>query len=238
MEQPQLLLSTKNNFLDLQAQVNQQIKNHCHQLKLIDQSNEKVIEKLLKQQEKLQMLVSKLDYYQIQPQVSYLDLILKHQYKYELKLSEDLELPCYRNRIFSIRFNLMYQDQICINQNKIIVELEIWTYDELPKKVSHNNQGESIYKGCQQAFIKEGQGRLNKIQIKEVSSHFPRGQFVLIIVPVNDHGVIGNQKLGEIKKEWIKPLVLNEFVVKAKRFSNRHVPYYIRKDGTVNMKPI
>lgn len=50
--------------------------------------------------------------------------------------------------------------------------------------------------------------------------------------------ILNENRLGQIKKEWIKPLVLNEFVVKAKRFSNRHVPYYIRKDGTVSMKPI
>ncbi|CAD8122631.1 unnamed protein product [Paramecium sonneborni] len=238
MNQQKILISTKQDLWNLQNQVSYQIEDNCHFLKLIDETNQKVIEKLIKQQEKLQILITKLDYFQIQPQVNYLDQILKHQYQYELKLSEDLELPCYRNRIFSIRFNLMYQDQIVINANKIIVELEIWTYDEQPKKLSHNNQGESIYKGCQQAFIREGQGRLNKIQIKEVSSHFPRGQFVLVIVPVNDHGVIGNQKLGEIKKEQIKPLVLNEFVVKAKRFSNRHIPYFIKKDGTVTMKPI
>ncbi|CAD8121670.1 unnamed protein product [Paramecium sonneborni] len=238
MDKQQILISSKQDLWDLQTQVSYQIKDNCQLLKLIDETNEKVIEKLIKQQEKLQILINKLDYFQIQPKVSYLDSILKHQYQYELKLSEDLELPCYRNRIFSIRFNLMYQDQIFINANKIIVELEIWTYDELPKKLQHNNQGESIYKGCQQAFIKEGVGRLNKIQIKEVSSHFPRGQFVLVIVPVNDHGVIGNQKLGQIKKEWIKPLVLYEFVVKAKRFSNRHIPYFIRKDGSISMKPI
>lgn len=38
-----------------------------------------------------------------------------------------------------------------------------------------------------------------------------------------------------IKKEWIKPLIINDVPIKAKKFSDRHNPYYARSDNTVNI---
>lgn len=38
-----------------------------------------------------------------------------------------------------------------------------------------------------------------------------------------------------IKKEWIKPLIINDVAIKAKKFSDRHNPYFAKSDGTINI---
>lgn len=85
---------------------------------------------------------------------------------------------------------------------------------------------------------------MNRVQIKEVSSHFPKGMFMLVVMPVDDGGVVGDEKYTiynkiskcEIKKEWIKPLIINEVSIKAKKFSDRHNPYFARSDGTISIE--
>lgn len=38
----------------------------------------------------------------------------------------------------------------------------------------------------------------------------------------------------EIRKEWIKPLIISDVAIKAKKFSERHIPYFAKADGTID----
>ncbi|KAM3139082.1 hypothetical protein pb186bvf_008893 [Paramecium bursaria] len=209
------------------------------QMDALDQQNRRMVEKLQKELQKLEQSIQRVYTNQRSTTIShinYIQSIKEQKYKYEIKMENELELPCYRNRIFSIKLKLVRNNKLIINQNNILVELQIWTYDTVPKKLTHNNKGQSIYKGCQQAVIKKGKGQLGRIQVREVSSHFPRGMFMIVLVPVDDSGIAGDENKYEIKASWIKPLIIQEVSIKAKKFSDRHIPYFVKTDGTIQVR--
>ncbi|CAK87901.1 unnamed protein product (macronuclear) [Paramecium tetraurelia] len=215
--------------------VTEQIKNQNEQIQGMCLERQKTMEKLQKQLEKMNQVISRMCDKQPQQTSDQIQILKNQQYKYELQMEEELELPCYRNRIFQIKLKLVQNEKTIINVNNLLVELQIWTYDKIPKKLTHNNKNQSIFKGCQQTVIKKGYGKLSRIQIKEVSSHFPKGTFMMMIIPTDDGAVIGEESKFIIKKEWIKPLIINDVSIKAKKFSDRHNPYYAKSDGTINI---
>ncbi|CAD8192053.1 unnamed protein product [Paramecium pentaurelia] len=220
---------------EISTQITEQINNQNEQIQLMYTEKQKTLEKLQKQLEKMNQVISRMYDKQPQQTLNQIQILRNQQYKYELQMEEDLELPCYRNRIFQIKLKLVQNERTIINVNNLLVELQIWTYDKIPKKLTHNNKHQSIFKGCQQTVIKKGYGSLSRIQIKEVSSHFPKGTFMMIILPIDDGAVIGEESKFIIKKEWIKPLIINDVSIKAKKFSDRHNPYYAKSDGTINI---
>ncbi|CAD8180823.1 unnamed protein product [Paramecium pentaurelia] len=229
------LISQNHNISVIFDHVQEQIKQQHFEIQHIQFERQKTYEKLKKHLEKLNLLVYRLINQQIVQQVDTKQNISNQQYKYQIQMDQDLELPCYRNRIFQIRLRLVENEKVICNANNILVELQIWTYDNIPKKLSHNNKNQSIYKGCQQTIIKKGYGCLNRVQIKEVSSHFPRGVFQFIVLPIEDGAVLGNESSLHIKKEWVKPLIINDVSIKAKKFSDRHCPYFAKSDGTISL---
>ncbi|CAD8097016.1 unnamed protein product [Paramecium sonneborni] len=235
MHKPNSLMNISFCLSEISNHVTEQIKNQNEQIQLIYTERQKTLEKLQKQLEKLNHTISRTYNKQPPQRIDQIQILKNQQYKYELQMEDDLELPCYRNRIFQIKLRLVQNDKKIINTNNLLVELQIWTYDKIPKKLTHNNKNQSIFKGCQQAIIKKGYGSLNRIQIKEVSSHFPKGAFMMIIQPIDDGAVIGDEKKFMIKKEWIKPLIINDVAIKAKKFSDRHNPYFAKSDGTINI---
>ncbi|CAD8054475.1 unnamed protein product [Paramecium primaurelia] len=230
------LMNITLHLNEISTHIAEQIKNQSEQVQLIYTEKQKTLEKLQKQLEKMNQLISKLCDKQLPQRINQFQILQNQQYKYELQIEEDLELPCYRNRIFKIKLRLVQNEKTIINSNNLLVELQIWTYDKIPKKLTHNNKNQSIFKGCQQTIIKKGYGSLSRIQIKEVSSHFPKGAFLMVILPIDDGAVIGDESKFLIKKEWIKPLIINDVAVKAKKFSDRHNPYYVKSDGTINIQ--
>ncbi|CAD8095729.1 unnamed protein product [Paramecium sonneborni] len=229
------LISQNHTISEIFDQVQEQIKKQHQEIQQIQLQRQKTNEKLQKHLEKLNHLVQRLIDQQISQHPKSKQNLSNQQYKYEIQMDHNLELPCYRNRIFSIKLRLVENDKVIFNANNLLVELQIWTYDKIPKKLTHNNRNQSIYKGCQQTMIKKGYGCLTRIQIKEVSSHFPRGLLQLIVLPIDDGAVIGNESKLLIKKEWIKPLIINDVSIKAKKFSDRHYPYFAKSDGTRNV---
>ncbi|CAD8147295.1 unnamed protein product [Paramecium octaurelia] len=232
---PSSLISITFNLNEISTHVAEQIKNQSEQIHGIYTEKQKTLEILQKQLEKMNQLISKISNKQPPQRIDQIQILKNQQYKYELQMEEDLELPCYRNRIFQIKLRLVQNEKTIININNLLVELQIWTYDKIPKKLTHNNKNQSIFKGCQQTIIKKGYGSLSRIQIKEVSSHFPKGSFLMIILPIDDGAIIGDESKFLIKKEWIKPLIINDVAIKAKKFSDRHNPYYVKSDGTINI---
>ncbi|CAD8091395.1 unnamed protein product [Paramecium primaurelia] len=205
---------------EISTQITEQINNQNEQIQLMYTEKQKTLEKLQKQLEKMNQVISRMYDKQPQQTLNQIQILRNQQYKYELQMEEDLELPCYRNRIFQIKLKLVQNERTIVNVNNLLVELQIWTYDKIPKKLTHNNKHQSIFKGCQQT---------------EVSSHFPKGTFMMIILPIDDGAVIGEESKFIIKKEWIKPLIINDVSIKAKKFSDRHNPYYAKSDGTINI---
>ncbi|CAD8114707.1 unnamed protein product [Paramecium sonneborni] len=235
MLQPNSLMNISFRLSEISTHITEQIKNQNEQFQVIYTERQKTLEKLQKQIEKMNHVISRVCDKQPPQRIDQIQILKNQQYKYELQMEEDLELPCYRNRIFQIKLRLVQNEKTIINANNLLVELQIWTYDKIPKKLTHNNKNQSIFKGCQQAIIKKGYGSLNRIQIKEVSSHFPKGVFMMIILPIDDGAVIGDETKYQIKKEWIKPLIISDVSIKAKKFSDRHNPYYAKSDGTINI---
>lgn len=109
---------------------------------------------------------------------------MEKQYKYKLVLTEALETPLYRDRIFQIRVELKDKNGVVMkNPNKIELIVAIYSQEVYPKEIKVNNKGESILKGHLSVPLLKGSAFFTRIQIREVSSHFQNGSIILAILP-------------------------------------------------------
>ena len=96
----------------------------------------------------------------------------------------------------------------------------IYSSENPPKYIDTNTSGNKILKGFIEKDLKNGTATFEKIQIKEVTSHFRNGWVFFVVYPkvVAGMGMVtvdGNANFVNIQK--IKPLVLEKVVVKAKK---------------------
>lgn len=77
--------------------------------------------------------------------------------------------------------------------------------------------GNSIFKGVTIREVKDGLCTFDKLQIKEVSSHFRNGWVFLVVQPrtVSDSTLSNNSAVHELIS-CIQPFVLDNVVIKAK----------------------
>jgi hypothetical protein len=69
------------------------------------------------------------------------------------------------------------------NNNKIPLSLAIYSSENPPKFIEKNTAGQKILKGYIEQSLHHGQCRFEKIQIKEVTSHFRNGWVFIVIIP-------------------------------------------------------
>ncbi len=101
-------------------------------------------------------------------------------------------MPLYRERNFSYvifvnrRISLKLTDidgKLVKNNNKIPLSLAIYSSENPPKFIEKNTAGQKILKGYIEQSLHHGQCRFEKIQIKEVTSHFRNGWVFIVIIP-------------------------------------------------------
>lgn len=143
-------------------------------------------------------------------------------FQYSLVLKHDLPLPLYRERNF--KFTVMLTDKegrLIENSNRIPVTIGIYSSENPPKFIDSNTAGNKILKGFIDKDIINGSVTFDKVQIKEVTSHFRNGWVFFVVYPKLTGNTMNNPILGSngipVNAQKIKPLILEKVVVKAKK---------------------
>jgi len=140
---------------------------------------------------------------------------------YQLVLKHDLPLPLYRERNF--KFTVILTDKNgnpVENTNRIPLTIGIYSSENPPKFIDSNTAGNKILKGFIDKDLVNGSVTFDKVQIKEVTSHFRNGWVFFVVYPKiagqSGASVLGNTSMV-INGQKIKPLILEKVVVKAKK---------------------
>jgi len=142
-------------------------------------------------------------------------------FNYQLIIKSNLSLPLYRERNFKFTLLLTDQDGNQINNtNRIPLTIAIYSSESMPKFIDANTSGNKILKGFIEKDLINGSVTFEKIQIKEVTSHFRNGWIFFVVYPKfasNNSSVMNSAKGNFINSQQIKPFVLEKVVVKAKK---------------------
>lgn len=150
-----------------------------------------------------------------------LQLFLKDNdvdYRFQLVLDTPIEQPLVKERNFALSITIADMGgKPVLNSNKILLSINIYTADNPPVKVKRNTTGNDILKGHKDNMLIDGKCMIQKLQIKEVTSHFRSGTVFLVIQPhkKNFNPLIVDDKTF-IDYRFIKPLIIENIRVKAK----------------------
>ena len=106
-----------------------------------------------------------------------------------------------------------------VHLTSVLLEMRLYTAECPPRLIEYNTSGRrsthtgnAIFKGCTTREVKDGTCVFDKLQIKEVSSHFRNGWvFVAVVAKVfGPDGVPGDHPDG------IEPLVVDNVYIRAK----------------------
>jgi hypothetical protein len=127
-------------------------------------------------------------------------------HSYFLQLTSELPSPAYKARSFCLEAKIVNikNEQINLNTDVKFI-LKLYTSDFPPQSINENLNGEKIMRGNIEVEA-NSLVRFSKIFISEVSSHFRNGSLFLVILP--------------IKCDYIKPLIIEDFVVRARKMFN------------------
>jgi hypothetical protein len=146
------------------------------------------------------------------------------EFKYQLVLQNELSLPLYRERNFKFTACLIDMNgNVVENFNRVPLSISLYSSENPPKYIDSNTAGNKILKGFTEKDLINGQAQFDKIQIKEVTSHFRNGWVFIMVHPkisaMNNscRNVILNGSGTTINPQDIKPLILEKIIVKAKK---------------------
>jgi hypothetical protein len=143
------------------------------------------------------------------------------EFQYQLVLKQELSLPLYRERNFKFTVLLVDKEGKPVeNLNSIPLTIGIYSSENPPKYIDTNTSGNKILKGFLEKDLKNGTVTFEKVQIKEVSSHFRNGWIFFVVYPKVSAGANMANVDGSfnfVNSQKIKPLVLEKVVVKAKK---------------------
>jgi hypothetical protein len=146
-------------------------------------------------------------------------------FQYHIILKSELSLPLYRERNFKFTVVLVDKNGNPVeNSNRIPLTIGIYSSENPPKYIDANTSGNKILKGFIEKDLVNGSATFEKIQIKEVTSHFRNGWVFFVVYPkvvavgsntilMNGHNLVNAAK--------VKPLILEKVVVKAKKSKER-----------------
>lgn len=148
-------------------------------------------------------------------------------FQYQLVFKSELPLPLYRERNFKFTVLLTDKDgNLVKNCNRIPLSLAIYTSENPPKFVDVNTSGNKILKGIIDKDLVDGAVTFDKIQIKEVTSHFRNGWVFFVVYPKTAGTVFNRAMPGGnailVDHNQVRPLVLERVVVKAKKIKEKN----------------
>ena len=93
------------------------------------------------------------------------------------------------------------------NSNRIPLIINIYSSENPPKMIEFNTAGNCIMKGhCGKSLV-AGECIIEKLQIREVSSHFRNGWIFLVVKPV-PLGKNEYLNTGDIDPSLVEPLII------------------------------
>jgi len=146
-------------------------------------------------------------------------------FQYQLVLKSDLPLPLYRERNF--KFTVILTDKKgnpVENSNRIPLTIAIYSSENPPKYIDSNTAGNKILKGFIEKDLVNGSATFEKIQIKEVTSHFRNGWVFFVVYPKLNSSTANPTGNGvHVNNQKVKPLILEKVIVKAKKAKEKEV---------------
>lgn len=142
----------------------------------------------------------------------------EENFKYRIVLKNPIVQPLVKERNF--RLNLALVDiqtgEVVKNSSKIFLLISVYSSENPPQLVEYNTAGNCIVKGHSGKFLQSGECNIEKIQIREVTSHFRNGWVFVVIKPAimeKNHLKSDSESIIATK---IEPLILENIVIKAK----------------------
>jgi hypothetical protein len=127
----------------------------------------------------------------------------KTDHHYSMRVVSELPQPAYKERAFSLMLEIVNQNGEKANfPIPVSFKILLFTTESPPKLLKVNTAGDKIMRGSVEVE-RNGVIFFRKIVVKEVTSHFRKGCFFLAVVPKNSTD--------------IKPLVIDNFVIKARK---------------------
>ena len=145
----------------------------------------------------------------------------RRTYTWGLELGEKLPEPLCKGKYFQFKVKLVpLQETGFPIEERIQLSVSIYSADKTPKPLQLTMTGHQLVKGYPESMLSyspEDKGHIAyfKIQICEVSSHFRNG-WVFLVVQAKY-----SEAAGESPATQIKPLVLENVVIRAKEVGNR-----------------
>src|SRR5574343_571990 len=108
-------------------------------------------------------------------------------YNCKLKLWQSFPTSVCKSKYFKISAQLVPGDGLeIIKEERVGVTISLYSYDNVPKKLTHTMQGRNIFRGNTHSVLAydlvESKHLVHfKLQIREVSSNFVGGLFYLVI---------------------------------------------------------
>jgi len=143
-------------------------------------------------------------------------------FTHQLVLKTNIPLPLYRERNF--KFTLLLTDKngnLVENANRIPLTIGIYNSESVPKFIDTNTAGNKILKGFIEKDLINGSVTFDKIQIKEVTSHFRNGWIFFAVYPKVSNNANNNMLISSkenfVPTQKIRPFILEKVVVKAKK---------------------
>ena len=133
-----------------------------------------------------------------------------YEQEYRLELVSEMPSPAYKERSFSLMLQIVNKmgEKVCLPES-LNFKVMLFTTENPPKVMKINTSGDKILKG-----ITEAQGNstifFRKLAVKEVTSHFRNGCFFFVVTTKDS--------------KMIRPLIIENFVVKARKINNEPAP--------------
>lgn len=130
--------------------------------------------------------------------------------QYSLNLISEMPNPAYKERSFSLLLQIVDKNgEKVILPESLNFKVMLFTTENPPKVMKINTSGDKVLKGTVEA---QGNSTIffRKIAIKEVTSHFRNGCFFFVVTTKDTN--------------TIRPLIVENFVVKARKINTEALP--------------
>jgi len=138
-----------------------------------------------------------------------------------MTLSEPLNKELYKERNFDLNINLVDANgDVVLNSNPIPISFCVYSADIEPTVILNSKSGQPMIKGNSESELFHGGAQFRKIHLREVSSYFTNGWVHLVVYP-KAPSFTYNAKESTLEQvidhRLIKPLVISEMVIRAKK---------------------
>lgn len=141
-----------------------------------------------------------------------------------LELGEKLPEPLCKGKYFQFKVKLVPLREVPFPiEERIQLSVSVYSAEKTPKPIQCTMTGHPLVKGYPESMLSYSSAdkchvAYFKIQICEVSSHFRNGWVFLVIQPKYT-----GQMTGESLQVQVRPLVIENVIVRAKEMSNKRL---------------